>query len=59
MNIKAIQEWSDRIAGIAVDALIDFGSVSEKDRSGSAEVVSEEILVRLTLGDYPPEKVNK
>ena len=56
MNVKAIEEWSNKIAGIAVDALIDYGSVNEKDREASEEVVAEEILVRLILGDYPPPK---
>ena len=56
MNVEAIEEWTNKIAGIAVDALIDYGSVNEKDREASEEVVAEEILVRLILGDYPPPK---
>lgn len=59
MDTEAIQQWCDRVAGIVVDALIDFGTLTEKDRVGSEEVVSEEIFVRLTLGDYPPERETK
>jgi len=47
------KNWSDRIAGLAVDALVTAKVLRKKDLSRAIEIVSEEIYVRLALGDLP------
>ena len=42
------------MAVLAVDALVDSGLVRKDDFDQAVEVVAEEILVRLSLRDYPP-----
>jgi hypothetical protein len=49
-----IKSWSDDIANLAVDALVDGGLISQDDFERAVSIVSEEIHVRLILGDYPP-----
>jgi hypothetical protein len=51
MNVK---NWSDRIAGLAVDALLTARIVQRGDFERAVEIVSEELSVRLSLGDNPP-----
>jgi len=46
--------WNDRIAELAVDALLTAKLLRKEDFSRAVEIVSEEISVRLTLGDRPP-----
>jgi hypothetical protein len=48
------KNWSDRIAGLAVDALVTAKVLRKEDLSRAIEIVSEEISVRLALGDLPP-----
>jgi hypothetical protein len=47
------KNWSDRIAGLAVDALLTAKVLRKEDLSRAIEIVSEEISVRLALGDLP------
>ncbi|MBS1769912.1 MAG: hypothetical protein JSS77_09620 [Acidobacteria bacterium] len=47
------KEWSDRAAGLAVDALVDAGLISKEEFDSAAEIVAEELLVRLAIGDTP------
>ncbi len=49
-----IKSWSDKVAIFAVDALVDAALVKKDDFDQAVEIVAEEILVRLSLGDYPP-----
>jgi len=49
-----IKQWSDDVAVLTVDALIDAGLVSRDNFQMAVAIVSEEILVRLCLRDYPP-----
>ena len=51
MNVK---NWSDRMAGMAVDALLTAKIVQSDDFERAVEIVSEELSVRLSLGDNPP-----
>jgi hypothetical protein len=51
MNEKT---WSDRMAALAVDALLTAKVVRKEDLERAIEIVSEEISVRLSLGDVPP-----
>ena len=51
-----IKSWSEDVAALAVDALLDAGLVRKEDFGLAVKVVTEEILVRLQLGDYPPQE---
>ena len=51
----SIAEWSDNVAALAVDALIDAELLKPDDREAATTIVAEEIVVRLTLKDYPPK----
>jgi hypothetical protein len=48
------KQWSEKIAALAVDALLDAGLVRRDDFDAAMRVVAEEIFVRLCLKDYPP-----
>ena len=48
------KEWSDKVAGLAVDALLMRGLLRREDFELATRIVSEEIVVRLCLEDYPP-----
>ena len=47
-------EWSEDVAAIAVDALVDRGLIRKADFEKAKSIVAEEINVRLCLNDYPP-----
>jgi hypothetical protein len=47
------ESWSYDIAVLAADALTDAGFVQVHDKNRAAEVIGEEIAVRLSIGDYP------
>ncbi len=51
---KAIQNWSDSVAEIVVDAMVDAGLVKTGSFKDAVSVASLEIFVRLICGDYPP-----
>lgn len=51
MNSKA---WSDRVAGLVVDALLTAKILKKEDFEKAVEIASEEINVRLCLQDLPP-----
>jgi hypothetical protein len=53
-----VRWWAERIAAIAVDALIRANlAVVEPGKVDEAmEIVAEEIHVRLGIGDYPPTR---
>jgi hypothetical protein len=48
------KEWSDRVAGLAVDALVYAKLLPLESLERAIEIVSEEVLVRLCLNDRPP-----
>ena len=48
------QSWSEKVAGLGVDMLVDHGLIKKKDFERATAIVSKEILVRLSIGDYPP-----
>jgi hypothetical protein len=48
------QSWSHRIAALAVDALVTARLLRKEDFERAVDIVSEEISVRLCLGDVPP-----
>ena len=47
------QEWSQRIGILAADALLDAGLIQKADLKKAEVIISEEVLVRLTLQDRP------
>ncbi len=49
-----IKTWSDNIAALAVDVLVDSGLIKKEDFQTASAIVAEEILVRLIMKDYPP-----
>ena len=55
MNIEENQKsWSERVAALGVDLLVDHGLIKKQDFERATSIVAEEILVRLAVGDYPP-----
>lgn len=49
-----IKVWSNGIAELIVDAMLDSKLVRKEDFKKAVDVVAEEIFVRLIMGDYPP-----
>ena len=54
-NNEEVKTWSDNIASLAVDALVDCGLIKKEEFIKASGIVAEEILVRLLLNDYPPQ----
>lgn len=57
MDAEGLKTWSEGIAELAADALVDAGLVRKDDFARATAVIAEEIFVRLILGDWPPWKV--
>ena len=51
---EEIQDWCKSVASLSVDVLVDSGLVKKEDFNQAVDIVAEEILVRLIVGDYPP-----
>ena len=49
-----ITSWSEKVAGLGVDMLVDHGFIKKADFERATSIVAEEIRVRLAIGDYPP-----
>jgi hypothetical protein len=49
-----VKAWSDHVAGLAADALLEAGLINRDDFERSAAIISEEVFVRLCLCDFPP-----
>jgi hypothetical protein len=49
-----VKSWSEGVAVLAADALLDAGLIKRENFDRAVSIVAEEILVRLALGDYPP-----
>ena len=47
------EQWSQDIAELAADALIDAKLLGSDDLAKAKEIIAEEIWVRLNLGDFP------
>jgi hypothetical protein len=54
MDTEKLQTWSDAVAELAVDALVDARVVAKEDTERAVAVIAQEIFVRLILGDWPP-----
>ena len=53
-EVDEIQTWSDSVAEIVVDAMVDAKLVKIENFTQAVAVASMEISVRLICGDYPP-----
>jgi hypothetical protein len=49
-----VKRWSDQVAGLAADALVDARIVGVEDFKRVVAIISEEVFVRLSLRDFPP-----
>jgi hypothetical protein len=47
------KKWSDGVATLVADALVDAGILKIEELEKALEIISEEINVRLCLNDYP------
>ncbi len=55
LNVEdTLKSWSEKVAGSGVDMLVDHGLIKREDFERATSIVTEEILVRLAGGDYPP-----
>ena len=50
------ESWSRKLAELAVDSLVTRRLVRKDDFDLAVEIVTEEILVRLALSDFPPRR---
>lgn len=51
---EEFQIWSNEVAELIADAMIDAELISKEQFENAVEVIGEEIFVRLITGDYPP-----
>jgi hypothetical protein len=49
-----VKAWSDHVADLAADALVEAQLVGRDHRDRAAAVISEEVFVRRCLLDFPP-----
>jgi len=49
-----IVDWSHDIAALVLDRLIDEGLLKRVDFDVALTAATEEIQIRLAMGDYPP-----
>ncbi len=54
MEVESLESWCEGRASIAVDALLDANLVRREDFDRAVAIVTEELFVRLIIGDYPP-----
>jgi hypothetical protein len=53
VDVQRLKAWSEGVAELAADALVDAGLLAQEDFARASAVVAEEIFVRLILGDWP------
>ena len=51
--MKNDKEWSQSVAGLAADALFQAHLISDNQLHLVADIIEEEVFVRLCLGDRP------
>jgi hypothetical protein len=51
---ESLQDWCDAIASLCVDALQQAKLTDAADAQKAMEIVAEELLVRISMGDLPP-----
>ena len=50
----SVKAWSDQIAFLAAEALVESQLVSRDNFDTAAAVIAEEVYARLCLCDFPP-----
>jgi len=50
--------WSQRVAVLAADALVDAGFVTKSDFDSVTRIIAEEVSIRLLLEDRPANQAN-
>jgi hypothetical protein len=55
---EIFKDWSDRVAALVVDALMDHKIVTKADFDCAMKIAAEEILVRLVMRDRPDRESN-
>jgi hypothetical protein len=55
-DAKTDQEWCGRIGNYSASTLVVAGLLNESQQERAAAIISEEVLVRLLIGDRPPSK---
>jgi len=55
IDMDTLRGWCQKIAASAVDALADNSIVDRKQFERARDLVAEEILIRLAMGDRPPD----
>ena len=50
--VARVREWCDDVAALGVDVLADAGLVSRADFERAADIVAEEVFVRLIQSKY-------
>ena len=51
---KTLPQWCKDVAGLSADMMVGHGLIQKEDVDRATKIIAEEILVRLSLGDYPP-----
>jgi hypothetical protein len=59
MKRETPEEWSNAVAELAADALVDAKIIQREQFKLAVDVISEEIRVRLLVRDYPPPPEDK
>jgi hypothetical protein len=50
----ADKEWSEKVAGLAIDAVVCAGLMPKQNFARAVEIAAEEIWLRLLMEDRPP-----
>jgi hypothetical protein len=51
---RALHDWSDAVALLVADALVDGGIVAPGEFARASEIIAEELWIRLLTNDRPP-----
>jgi hypothetical protein len=52
--LKELQSYSEKLAALAVDALLDANIVARSDFEEATQIAATEIYVRFFANDWPP-----
>jgi hypothetical protein len=57
MSSEFDDEWSQSIAVLIADALVDGGVITREQMPRAIEIAAEELYVRCTVKDFPPSAI--
>ena len=49
-----LRAWCDKVAAVGVDMLLEHGLVQPASFDAAKNLISEEIRIRIVMGDRPP-----